>query len=154
MPGAECPSTTAHPDPAPWTLTVVSLTACTVCLRPQATCAELADASLPEVLTRCGASTQQQVCRYGANKTCPAPKTHLSLCLHVPPLAGQRRLLDGEEWARSTSNSRADYGIFDMLFDLVEVGQLLTRCAARARLPSLSVPPPCCCTPPPCSPSL
>ena len=62
--------------------------------------------------------------------------------------------LDGEEWARSTSNSRADFGIFEIIFNLVEVGQLLTRCAARARLPSLSVPPPCCCAAPPCGPSL
>ena len=62
--------------------------------------------------------------------------------------------LDGEEWARSTSNSRADFGIFDMLFDLVELGTLRVRCAARARLPSLSVPPPCCYAPPQCSPRL
>jgi hypothetical protein len=42
--------------------------------------------------------------------------------------------LDGQEWARSTSNSRADFGIFDMLFNLVEVGQLLTRCGVRLRI--------------------
>ena len=61
--------------------------------------------------------------------------------------------LDGEEWALSTSNSRADFGIFDMLFDLIELGTLRVRCAARAHLPSLSVPPPCCYAPPQCSPA-
>ena len=61
--------------------------------------------------------------------------------------------LDGEEWALSTTNSRADFGIFDMLFDLIDFGTLRVRCAARARLPSLSVPPPCCYAPPQCSPA-
>ena len=62
--------------------------------------------------------------------------------------------LEGEDGARSTSNSAADLGIFEILFDPVEVGHLLARCAARARLPSLSAPPPCLCAAPLCSPSL
>ena len=62
--------------------------------------------------------------------------------------------LDGEEWARSTSFSRSDFRIFDILFVLVDVGNLLARCVARARLPSLLVPPPCLCAQPLCSPSL
>ena len=61
--------------------------------------------------------------------------------------------LDGAEWARSTSYSRVDLQIFDILFDMVDVGNLLTRCAARARLPSLSVPSLGCCELLPCSPS-
>ena len=61
--------------------------------------------------------------------------------------------LHGEEWATSTSFSTEDFRIFDILFDLVELGFLRVRCAARARLPSLSVPPPCFCAPPQCSPS-
>ena len=60
---------------------------------------------------------------------------------------------DGEEWATSTSFSTEDFRLFDILFDLVELGFLRVRCAARARLPSLSVPPPCFCAPPQCSPS-
>ena len=62
--------------------------------------------------------------------------------------------LEGEDWARSTLFSRAHFQIFDNLFDLVDVGHLLAGCAARARLPSLSVPSPCCCSPPPCGPRL
>jgi hypothetical protein len=62
--------------------------------------------------------------------------------------------LDGEEWARSTSYSREYFRIFDILFGMVDVSNLLARCAARARLPSLSVPSPCCCSLLPCSSSL
>ena len=58
--------------------------------------------------------------------------------------------LHGEEWATSTSFSTEDFRIFDILFDLVELGTLRVKCAARARLPSLSVPPPCFCAPPQC----
>ena len=62
--------------------------------------------------------------------------------------------LDGAEWSRSTSYSRADFQFFDILFGMVDVGNLSARCAARARLPSLSVPSPCCCSLLPCISSL
>ena len=62
--------------------------------------------------------------------------------------------LDGQEWPRSTSFLSAGFRIFDILFVLIDVGNLLARRVARARLPSLLVPPLCLCAPPPCISSL
>ena len=74
-------------------------------------------------------------------------------CAPCAPAQVNVDFLDGEEWPRSTSFSSVGFRIFDILFVLVDVGNLLARCVARARLPSLLVPPPCLCAPPPCSPA-